>query len=163
MSRIDRIKQKMTTADSSSLKSQSFPFEEKCQQIQQIPQPPLDMPVEEWVQQTKQKRGRIIDKRQIRRQRKQDLAKRRTAAAQERMRIISQLARKEKGTDDFGMRDEDWDVYKAISKETGDTDSEAENEKLLECEEILRHHDPAYEEPQFLQECVAESHQVSEI
>lgn len=54
----------------------------------------------------------IMERKQSRRQRKQDLAKRRTAAAQERMRIISQLARKEKGTDDFGMRDEDWDVYK---------------------------------------------------
>jgi actin-related protein 5 len=44
------------------------------------------------------------------------MAKRRTAAAQERMRLISQLARKEKRDDNFGMRDEDWDVYKAINK-----------------------------------------------
>lgn len=44
------------------------------------------------------------------------MAKRRTAAAQERMRIISQLARKDKRDDDFGMRDEDWDVYKVINK-----------------------------------------------
>lgn len=53
----------------------------------------------------------------MRKQRRLDMAKRRTAAAQERMRIISQLARKEKANDDFGMRDEDWDVYKTISKE----------------------------------------------
>lgn len=45
------------------------------------------------------------------------MAKRRTAAGQERMRLISQLARKEKGNDDFGMRDEDWDIYKTISKD----------------------------------------------
>lgn len=44
------------------------------------------------------------------------MAKRRTAASQERMRIISQLARREKKEDNFGMRDEDWDVYKAINK-----------------------------------------------
>lgn len=50
------------------------------------------------------------------RQRRQDMAKRRTAAAQERMRIISQLARKDKRDDDFGMRDEDWDVYKVINR-----------------------------------------------
>lgn len=37
---------------------------------------------------------------------KNDLAKRRTALAQERMRIRSQLARKENGTDDF-KRDDD--------------------------------------------------------
>lgn len=73
------------------------------------------------------------------------MAKRRTVAAQERMRIISQLARKEKGNDDFGIRDEDWDVYKTISREGGDSDSELENEKLIELEEILRQHEPNFE------------------
>lgn len=58
----------------------------------------------------------LLDKRNARRQRRQDMAKRRTAAAQERMRIISQLARKDKRDDNFGMRDEDWDVYKVINK-----------------------------------------------
>lgn len=47
---------------------------------------------------------------------RQEMAKRRTAASQERMRIISQLAKREKKEDNFGMRDEDWDVYKAINK-----------------------------------------------
>lgn len=76
------------------------------------------------------------------------------------MRIISQLARKEKGDDDFGMRDEDWDVYKAISKD-GDSDSDTENEKLIEFEEILRHHDPTFEDhQQIVPECAAESYQV---
>lgn len=61
-------------------------------------------------------RQEILDKRMAKRQRRQDMAKRRTAAAQERMRIISQLAKKEKRDDDFGMRDEDWDVYKVINR-----------------------------------------------
>lgn len=59
----------------------------------------------------------ILNKKLVRKQRKQDMAKRRTAAGQERMRIISQLARKEKGNDDFGIRDEDWDIYKTISRD----------------------------------------------
>uniref|UniRef100_A0A182JCD2 Uncharacterized protein n=1 Tax=Anopheles atroparvus TaxID=41427 RepID=A0A182JCD2_ANOAO len=101
-------------------------------------QPPPNMTIEEWVEETRRKREAILEKRQARRQRKQDLAKRRTAAAQERMRIISHLARKEKGSDDFGMRDEDWDVYKQISREE-DSDNENENERLLECEIILKH------------------------
>lgn len=107
----------------------------------------------------KRKRTSLLERRTSRKQRKLDMAKRRTVAAQERMRIISQLARREKGEDDFGMRDEDWDVYKAISK-NGDSDSDMENEKLLEFEEILRHHDPAFEEPQIVQEGTAESYQV---
>lgn len=156
-SKIDKTRQRIIVAES-TVKSH-FPFEEKP--IVQIPQPPIDVSVDEWIDQVKQKRIVIVEKKQIRKQRKQDLAKRRTAAAQERMRIISQLARREKGTDDFGMRDEDWDVYKTINKETGDSDSEVENEKLIEYEEILRHHDPHFiEEPQISQECAAESHQV---
>lgn len=76
------------------------------------------------------------------------------------MRLISQLARKEKGTDEFGMKDEDWDIYKTISREGGDSDSELENEKLLEIDEILRHHDVSYEEPQIIQG-TAECYQVN--
>nr|CAH7747894.1 unnamed protein product [Callosobruchus chinensis] len=57
-------------------------------------------------------------------------------------KLSKMLARKEKGNDDFGLRDEDWDIYKTISKDGGDSDSEAENEKLLEFEEILRNHEP---------------------
>jgi actin-related protein 5 len=76
------------------------------------------------------------------------------------MRIISKLAGKEKGTDDFGSRDEDWDVYKAISRDQ-DSDSEVENEKLLEFDEILRHHDPLNEADGPLKFDIAEYHQVS--
>lgn len=96
-----------------------------------------------FLQNIRKMRQEILTKKMIRKQRKQDMAKRRTAAGQERMRIISQLARKEKGHDDFGMRDEDWDIYKTISKDGGDSDSDAENEKLLEFGEILRAYEPS--------------------
>ncbi|XP_037915292.1 actin-related protein 5 isoform X2 [Hermetia illucens] len=152
-SRIERTRQKMTANESTS----TAIIEEK---IAPAPLPPADMSVEEWVNQIKLNRNAIIERKQSRRQRRQDLAKRRTAAAQERMRIISQLARKEKGSDNFGMRDEDWDIYKAISKENGDSDSEMENEKLIEYEDILRHHDPMFEEPAVVVSGAAESHQL---
>ncbi|KAK9890188.1 hypothetical protein WA026_008989 [Henosepilachna vigintioctopunctata] len=87
-------------------------------------------------------RQEILNRKTLRKQRKQDMAKRRTAAGQERMRIISQLARKEKGNDDFGLRDEDWDIYKTISKDGGDTDSDAENEKLVALDETIREYEP---------------------
>ena len=44
------------------------------------------------------------------------MARRRTAASQERMKIISQLAKHSKKDDDFGRNDDDWDVYKVIRK-----------------------------------------------
>ncbi|XP_058463365.1 actin-related protein 5 [Malaya genurostris] len=122
-------------------------------------QPPANMTIQQWVIETRKKREDILDRKQTRKQRRQDLAKRRTVAAQERMRIISHLAKKEKGVDDFGMRDEDWDVYKSISRD-GDSDSEAENEKLIEYEEILKQHDSSYIEPTTSTGSIAEFHQL---
>lgn len=148
--RIDRAVQKMNSADTSTANSQ---YDEK------IPQPPKNVSIDAWVVDVRKRRAAIFEHRSSRKQRKQDLAKRRTVAAQERMRIISQLARKEKDDDDFGMRDEDWDVYKAISKDD-DSDSDVENEKLMEFDNILRHHDPTFEEPQIVPECAAENYQV---
>lgn len=148
VTKIDRAKLKIAAQCETAAAATApvYAFEEKAALPVHVPQPPTDVSVPEWVARMKQKRTGILERRQLRRQRRADLAKRRTAAAQERMRLISQLARKEKGTDDFGKRDEDWDVYKVISKETGDTDSEAENEKLQECIDVLRHHDPNFEE-----------------
>merc|ERR1719341_3127506 len=77
-----------------------------------------------WLEDVRNKYEHLMEKKAARQQRRQQLAKRRTAASQERMRIISQLARNTKKEDTFGMKDEDWDVYKRISKEGGDSDSE---------------------------------------
>ncbi|XP_039283759.1 actin-related protein 5 isoform X1 [Nilaparvata lugens] len=114
--------------------------------------------VAEWVASLRMRRQQLMERRTARKQRLADMAKRRTVAAQERMRLISQLAgggggsgsgeggsgRRGGKDDDFGARDEDWDVYKAINKEGGDSDSEEETEKLLELEEALRLHDPQW-------------------
>ncbi|XP_072385857.1 actin-related protein 5 [Diabrotica undecimpunctata] len=137
--RIEKTKQKILAANS----------------VEDVEEPPVkqakyskmvfesDSALHSYLENAKKMRQEIITKKLVRKQRRQDIFKRRTAAGQERMRIISQLARKEKGNDDFGLRDEDWDIYKTISKDGGDSDSEAENEKLLELEEILRTHEPS--------------------
>lgn len=150
--RIERVKLKMAMAESGNQTPEEKPI--------QIPQPPPNLSMEAWLTDIKRKRTSLMEKKAAKRQRKQDLAKRRTAAAQERMRIISQLAKKEKGTDDFGSRDEDWDIYKTISREGGDSDSELENEKLLEYDEVLRHHEPEMF-ASITEENTAELHQVS--
>lgn len=150
--RIERVKLKMALAESGNQTPEEKPI--------QIPQPPPNLGMEAWLTDIKRKRTTLMEKKAAKRQRKQDLAKRRTAAAQERMRIISQLAKKEKGTDDFGSRDEDWDIYKTISREGGDSDSELENEKLMEYDEVLRHHEPEMFESQMTEGNVAELNQV---
>lgn len=149
--KIDKIKQKM-------LSLETTPVEEKLPPP--IPQPPPNRNLDEWLTEIREKKQHILEKKQSRKQRRCDLAKRRTAAAQERMRIISRLAGKEKGTDDFGMRDSDWEVYKAISRDQDSDESDIENEKLLELDDILRHHDPSENEPE-LKIGIAEYHQVS--
>lgn len=158
-SKIEKTRQKMTLQlelANANIPMPPAPAEEK------IPQPPQGVELHEWICDVKLKRSNLVERRTARKQRRKDLAKRHTAAAQERMRIISQLAKKDKGVDDFGMRDEDWDVYKTISKD-GDSDSDVENEKLLSYEMILRHHDPNFEEPtaQIPGGGIAEYHQVS--
>nr|CAD7447807.1 unnamed protein product [Timema bartmani] len=113
--RIERTRQKIVAANTAD---DPIVEESKVKQIKQGLRPKEQEDFESWIEGVKQKRQELLDRRNARRQRRQDMAKRRTAAAQERMRIISQLARKEKRDDNFGMRDEDWDVYKVINKES---------------------------------------------
>ena len=98
-----------------------------------------------WLDEVKTKRNELVEKRSNRHFRKQQLSKRRTAASQERMRMISQLAKNSKKEDTFGMNDDDWDVYNKVRKDQGDSDSEEEQEKLAEYEAVLREHDPNFD------------------
>ena len=65
----------------------------------------------------------LLDQRKQRQQQRQELGRRRSAASQNRMRLISQLAEEGAGPgkkskrskeDTFGMNDDDWNVYRAI-------------------------------------------------
>jgi len=109
-----------------------------------------------WLQDVRTKLQEIREKKAARAQRRQQLAKRRTAASQERMRIISQLARNNKEEDNFGVNDSDWDVYKQISRDAEDSDSEEENLKAQEYETVLKEHST---EEEFNKNC-ADWHQV---
>ncbi|OAD52191.1 Actin-related protein 5 [Eufriesea mexicana] len=140
--KVERTRQKIVAANS---QEENIAMEEQKPKLKSTLQPKDQQDFDEWIAGVRKKRQEILERRMAKRQRRQDMAKRRTAAAQERMRIISQLARKEKRDDDFGMRDEDWDVYKVINREGGDSDSEVEQEKLLELEDVLRHHDPEFD------------------
>nr|XP_018898626.1 PREDICTED: actin-related protein 5 [Bemisia tabaci] len=145
-SKIEKTKQKICGAN---VVTDTIATEEpKLKIMKEMPVPKKDEDMKKWISDLREKRQRILDKRSARKQRKQDMAKRRTAASWERMRIISQLAgnKKDKRDDDFGMRDEDWDVYKVINKDGGDSDSEEEQEKLIELEEVLRQYDPVFSE-----------------
>ena len=86
--------------------------------MQDVEEPPLsnDVAMRDWLDNIKAKRLQLVGDRDDRRRRRIDMTKRRTQASQQRMRIITELAqgRKSKKDDTFGMKDEDWDVYKEI-------------------------------------------------
>ena len=85
----------------------------------------------------------ILDRRRSRASRKQALTKRKSYASKERMRILSQLAKennsspKQQKEDTFGMKDEDWDVYKYINKDGSESEDEQDQERLNEVEQEL--------------------------
>lgn len=138
--KIDKIRAKIIAYNN----GEELVEEPKAKIPKEMAVPENETELKAWLMEIRKKRSLIVERRNARKQRRQDLARRRTAAAQERMRLISELAKKEKRDDDFGTRDEDWDVYKVISKDAGDTDSEEEQERLLELEETLRQHDPEF-------------------
>ncbi|KAF6211304.1 hypothetical protein GE061_014421 [Apolygus lucorum] len=140
--RIERTRQKI--ANSMAGNSEETTEEPKPKMMKQFHVPRNEEDFNVWIESMRKKRDELVERKAVRKQRRLDMAKRRTVASVERMRLISQLAAdNEKKEDDFGRRDQDWDVYKAINKE-GDSDSEAEAEKLVELEEALRLHDPTY-------------------
>eukprot|EP00090_Calanus_glacialis_P030781 TRINITY_DN5000_c0_g1_i1.p1 TRINITY_DN5000_c0_g1~~TRINITY_DN5000_c0_g1_i1.p1 ORF type:complete len:706 (+),score=170.20 TRINITY_DN5000_c0_g1_i1:31-2118(+) len=149
-SAIDKLKARIEKAKESKMRSDQGIREEKVEP--EIKKKREDMDENEkkdfdtWLSDIRNKFGELKEKKQARIQRRQQLAKRRTAASQERMRIISQLARHTKKEDTFGMEDDDWDVYKKISKDGGDSDSEEEALRCAEYEAVLREHDPQDEE-----------------
>ncbi|XP_068688119.1 actin-related protein 5-like [Montipora foliosa] len=111
-----------------------------------------------WLIGLHKRRKEILDARQQRAQRREDLASRRSHASLERMRILSQLAydpnvrddgttrstHKKPKEDTFGQNDEDWMVYRSINKDAGDSDSEKEQEEMNELENLLKKHDPDF-------------------
>ncbi|XP_068148676.1 actin-related protein 5 [Drosophila tropicalis] len=158
--RIQRIKKRPPTVPRSSKQDR-------------MAKPPEGVSQEDWLNELRAKREKLLQRKQTRQQQRQEQAKRHTHAAQERMRIISSLARHEKRRkqpngeeedDGFGMNDNDWDVYKRINRYKDDSDSDADTEQLLEYEKILGHYDPNFDEAQLdgqtAQQSAAENYQL---
>ncbi|RKP36631.1 hypothetical protein BJ085DRAFT_21016, partial [Dimargaris cristalligena] len=128
--------------------------------------------LEGWLEELKRKRIELIDKMTKREQLKQQLADRRSHISQMRMKSISALASNDNTSsgaaaaagggarrrrvggrgggpsdDTFGADDNDWAVYREISKEDGsDEEEEEENDQLLliQYEEKLNQYAPTY-------------------
>ena len=147
---IEKIKLKIDKAKEAKLKAEQGIREEKIEPEIKKKREDMDenekVEFDSWISDIRQKFTVLKDKKHARWQKRQQMAKRRTAASQERMRIISQLAKHTKKEDTFGLNDDDWEVYKQISMDGGDSDSEEETLQCAQYEALLKEHDPQDDE-----------------
>ncbi|KAG0169111.1 Nuclear actin-protein involved in chromatin remodeling [Apophysomyces sp. BC1034] len=111
---------------------------------------------EKWVDEVKQKRQAVVDRIKKRKRLAAELADRRSRASQMRMRSIANLAsdnptpkRRRKGQevaleDTFGADDEDWMIYREISREDESDEEEEDLSLLNQYESLLLQYDPEF-------------------
>ncbi|KAI7871446.1 hypothetical protein BDF14DRAFT_1760896 [Spinellus fusiger] len=117
---------------------------------------------DKWLMSVKEKRDRIVEKIKKRKRLALELADRRSRASQMRMRSIANLAsdspapkRRRKGQeeDTFGADDDDWMIYREISRED-ESDEEEESLSLLnQYEALLLEHDPEFQPEHSYEAC----------
>ncbi|KAG0204458.1 Nuclear actin-protein involved in chromatin remodeling [Mortierella sp. GBA30] len=107
---------------------------------------------QKWLEEMHAKRKELVDKIKAKKQLREQLSDRRSHASQLRMKSIAALAsdapppkRRRKGQDEdtFGQDDEDWMVYREISRED-DSEDEEEAAQLNEYEQQLLKYDPDF-------------------
>ncbi|KAK5814911.1 chromatin remodeling complex subunit [Linnemannia elongata] len=107
---------------------------------------------QKWLEEIHAKRKDLVDKIKAKKQLREQLSDRRSHASQLRMKSIAALAsdapppkRRRKGQDEdtFGQDDEDWMVYREISRED-DSEDEEEANQLNEYEQQLLKYDPEF-------------------
>ncbi|KAI9270702.1 actin-related protein, ARP5 class [Phascolomyces articulosus] len=109
---------------------------------------------EKWVAEVKEKRQVVVDRIKRRKRLAMELSDRRSRASQLRMRSIANLAsdapspkrqrRRKEEEDTFGADDEDWMIYREISREDESDDEEEDLSILNHYESLLLQYDPDF-------------------
>ncbi|KAI8988523.1 hypothetical protein BDF20DRAFT_337377 [Mycotypha africana] len=115
---------------------------------------------EKWVNEIKEKRQRVMDRIKQRKRLASELSDRRSRASQIRMKNIANLAsdspsttmagnkRRRRGgnndEDTFGQDDEDWAIYREISREDESDEEEEDLSELNQYESLLLQYDPEF-------------------
>ncbi|KAI8075401.1 uncharacterized protein B0P05DRAFT_580053 [Gilbertella persicaria] len=106
-----------------------------------------------WIAKIKDKRQAVVDRLKQRKRLASELADRRSRASQLRMKSIANLAsdgptskRRRKGNeeDTFGQDDDDWAIYREISREDESDEEEEDLSELNQYESLLLQHDPEF-------------------
>lgn len=112
--------------------------------------------LEGWLNDRREKLQAIFDARREKQRLKEELTNRKSQAAQNRMKNIAALAsdggrtrrKRGRGDDDpddtFGADDNDWAVYRDISKEDDSEEEEEEERNINQLTEQLQKHDPEF-------------------
>ncbi|KAI8337817.1 hypothetical protein EDC96DRAFT_450184 [Choanephora cucurbitarum] len=112
---------------------------------------------EKWILGIKEKRQAVVDRLKQRKRLASELADRRSRASQMRMKSIANLAsdgptskRRRKGNeeDTFGQDDEDWAIYREISREDESDEEEEDISELNQYESLLLQYDPEFSSEQ---------------
>ncbi|CAO3614941.1 unnamed protein product [Mucor hiemalis] len=107
----------------------------------------------QWIAEIKQKRQNVVDKLKQRKRLASELADRRSRASQLRMKSIANLAsdtpttkRRRKGNDEdtFGQDDDDWAIYREISRDDESDEEEEDLSELNQYESLLLQYDPDF-------------------
>jgi actin-related protein 5 len=95
-----------------------------------------------YLEQLQTRRREIQEKIETRNKTKVDLQNRHSRASQRRLRALAELG-SEKQEDNFGEKDEDWEVYREVQKDNSSEEEEDQN-LLTEIDNELSKLDPAF-------------------
>ena len=100
------------------------------------------------------RRRELLDRIESRQKQREEIKKRTSRASQKRLQMIAEIGgvadekarKKDSASDSFGMKDDDWLVYKTISKDGWNDEDEEDQQALAELEEQIAGADPAFRE-----------------
>jgi len=98
-----------------------------------------------YIQSLYAKRTEMMNKLEEVKRKKQELTSRGSTASQRRMQTIAALSigSDKKGVEDtFGKSDNDWEVYRGISKDALEDEEDEYQQQLVDIEELLAVSDP---------------------
>jgi actin-related protein 5 len=106
-------------------------------------------------------RHELVERIELRKRKKLEQANRQTRTNRGRLKIIAELGREDEGEDNFGVNDQDWEIYKEIQRdsvEEEDEDTTALGELDLEISKLDPNH--VIEGGQAWRQLTAEDYQI---
>lgn len=120
-----------------------------------------DEDADSFLQDLYRSRQELAERIDTRRRKKLEQANRQSRTNRSRLKIIAELGREDEGEDNFGVNDNDWDIYKEIQRDSAEEDEEDIN-ALADLDNEISKIDPNHvvEAGQLWRQPVAEDYQI---